>query len=268
MAYEDLASVYESVKVGQVISELNYNASFGFNKDELQNWAKQNDNAACGKYFSNISDHVLRVMKVWFEDTGIEDKAVWKRPGHDHSTPMPLRTIAEKEFGVDKKLLYDIDDIIRLHDRSRFSEDEFYAAANHFFGTNNQSQFNIAQLKHFQRNAHEFGHYVYRDEQSNTVISEMPEAFIWQRIAVWLANYNDTDYVYNTNSGIFPFQYYWGHGYNSEYYYYYVQGMGPYGPVSFGPPTMPNRAPMGSAAQARFKEIIYRWEQPEPIFYY
>lgn len=266
----DESEIIPSVNIGQVISELNYNASFGFNKNELPNPAPQNNNDACSKYSSNIKKHINQVIDIWFNDTGIENISGY-RPNarYNHTSPMPLRTIAEKEFGVNKKLLYDIDDIIRLHDRSRFSEDEFFASANHFYGTDDSKAFQIAQLKHIQRNAHELGHYIYHDETGNIVTSEMNEAFIWERIAVWIANYRFHDYVYNDNPNHYEiFQFYWNaRGLTSEYYWdwdysYYWPVCTRYGTT----PTFPNHILMGPQTQARFKEILYHWEHTDTYY--
>lgn len=275
--------------IGDVINELNYNANFNFNKQELPNPSSKKNADANRKYSIMIRDHIKDVINVWFRDTGIETLEgidygdyEYEDPNHPyvHESPRSLRTIAIEEFQVDKKIIADIDDIIRLHDRSRYSADEFYAAANYFFSTTDRdaAKYAISELKHYQRNAHEFTHYMYHRETGptstdsddniiyNAVVLDMPEVYIWERIAVWLANFGEATYKYNTNLGQNPFQYYWGR--DTYYIWVWVPTMtgGYWSKVWGGPPVLPDYVELSPRTNNRIKRIVDRWAQvlPDP----
>lgn len=251
--------------IGDVIKELNYEANFNYNIENLPNDVPKNDSNACSKYSIMIRDHIKAVMNCWFTDTGIETisgsnyGSYEHEPsaGYTHTSPRPLRTIALEELKVDSKIVADIDKVIRVHDRSRYSDDEFYAAANHFYGSNNAAAFNISQVKHTHRNAHEFAHYINYLESGSSTVSDMPVVFAWIKVASWLANYSDSNYKYNVNRGKNPFQYYWGR--NS--YYVYVYRNERWQLVWGGDPVLPTQISMSSNTKTRIEAIVDRWAQ-------
>jgi len=250
--------------IGDVISEINYEANFNFNIENLPNDVPKDNASACNKYSIMIRDHIKAVINCWFNDTGIESSSsnygsYEHEPsgGYIHQSPRPLRTIAKDELKVDSRIIADIDKVIRVHDRSRYSEDEFYASANHFYGTNNTAAFNIAQLKHNQRNAHEFSHYINHTEDGSTTVSDMPVVFAWIKVASLLANYSDSSYKYNLNRGQNPFQYYWGR----DSYYIYVRRNKRWVLTWGGDPELPSKISMSSTTKNRIEQIVDRWAQ-------
>lgn len=238
--------------ISEVIDQINYNANFNFDFDQLKNDVSQANHAACGKYKSMIDAHLYKLQKLWYKELGaIESGPAIKLseyatgtygdyyPGTGrkfvHNANQSLKNVCKSEFGTSKQNLSIIDQLISMHDRSRFSEDEFYASANHFYGTDDAVAFKIAEQKHFQRNAHELPHYMFLREDGPSksvwviddcetgeghteyirsgVSTPMPAVFAWARVAVWLANWKDTVYKYNyanLKSGYTPFQYFWG----------------------------------------------------------
>lgn len=297
--------------IGDVIDTINYNAEFNYDFPVLPNPAPQNNANACRQYKNMIDAHINAVQKVWFQSMEVEASpqlVFWTDSGPsegwgdylevdpdvvDHGSydtdpiiPRALRDVAKEEFNVSDELLSDIDILIQTHDRSRYSEDEFYAAANYHFGTRNTRAYRISQLKHYQRNAHEFTHYVFHREDGpsyvmaydendwpvinyTSVIAEMPEAYVWCRIAVWLANFNAPSYVYNNNNGYNPFQYYWGA--DSNYKWVWIAGEGEEGGywekiIDTRYPSLLRHVEIPDRVQSIIETIVDRWSQiiPEP----
>lgn len=266
--------------IGTVIDQINYNSNFNYNIDMLPNPASQEDANACRQYKMMIEKHVIRVIETWLKDSRIEDKPILKfnssqsegwgdyivePTSHTHDATWSLKKIAEEEYNIDPKIKVDVDTVIRVHDRSRFSEDEFFPSANHFFGTDDVAAFQIAELKHYQRNSHEFIHYVIPD----VVTCDMPEVFFWERMAVWLSNFEDPDYKYNLNNGYNPFQYYWGK--DSNYKWIWVvddpeTGDGHWEKVrDTSGPVLPNKVKMSASTRSRIEKFVDRWSQVIPM---
>ena len=168
----------------EIIQQINYHANFGYLKpNEVPNEVYKNDADACRQYSDDVREHVKKVMDVWFNDTGIEQAEQYehgttvahKYPSHS------LRWIAEHEFNVSEGVLLDVDAVIRSHDRSRYTDDEFYpmgnavySAASHTGGNINnpltsaaQAAYDLARVKHYNRNPHHTQHYVYNDRDTS-----------------------------------------------------------------------------------------------------
>lgn len=296
--------------IQNVINNKNYNSSFDFIFDQLPNPSSEKNAEACRKYYSNIQKHITKVAEVWINDTIVDAEPklhYWTLSGPsegwgdyiivDESTtvhgnedpqniqPRPLRSIATEEFGLGQQVAADIDNLVRLHDRSRFSEDEFYAAANKFFAGGSESAYEISRLKHYQRNAHEFTHYYYHREDGpsrilydrpnngrpvrvyDPVVLEMPDAFLWERFCVWIANYSQLDYVYNLNThggeGLNPFQYYWGK--DSNYKWVLIDGQWVKVRDTSGP-VLPDRIQLSNSLRTKIEKFVDRYSQiiPKP----
>ena len=295
--------------IGEVIDTINYNAEFNYDFDVLINNVPQDDANACRQYKVMIDEHIQSVQSVWFQNAYVEATPrlhFWTASGPsegwgdyirvshaDHGDytsdpiqPRSLRDIAREEFNVSDSVIDDIDHLINLHDRSRYSEDEFYAAANYFFSSSysDLDAFRRSQLKHYQRNGHEFTHYMYHTETGPTrtivdedgrerrfytaIVLQMPEHYMWCRIAVWLANFDASGYRYNNNNGLNPFQYYWGK--DSNYKWVWVPNEdgdgGHWEKVEddYGP-EVPEKVEINYSVRNRIERIVDRWSQVIPM---
>lgn len=248
--------------ISEIINQINYRSNFGYTLGQLPNPAAENDADANKTYSINIRNHIKNVVNCWFVDTGIEqlDGVTYRRgyyPSDIHTSPRSLRQIAEQEFNTDSKVLVDVDRIIEIHDRSRYSDDEFYGVA-----IDDNYATKVSQLKHFQRNAHEFSHYCYYSESSGLITCDMPEVFVWIKIASWLANYHDSEYKFNVNYHKNPFQQFWGRDYK-EVFDYYDEDDNPV--YHCEGPYLPQTIPMSSVTISRIGSIVDRWELPCPF---
>ncbi len=69
-----------------------------------------------------------------------------------------------------------------LHDKSKWSEPEFSAYANHLSGEDNQEEYRQALAHHFAKNAHHWEHWLL----DNGTPVPMPENYALEMIADWL----------------------------------------------------------------------------------
>lgn len=186
--------------IADVIDQINYNANFNYDKPDLPNPTYQDDVEACRKWAADRHEHAKKVVNVWYQDTGIETAEEYDHG--DHSSPKSLKTIATEEFSqyTTPDMFINIQDNLRSHDRSGFSEDEFYPTANKVFSSRISEQpanaYDYARLKHYHRNPHHLEYYVYHnyhkigvpDPSTAVTPVEMPLVYIWEMLCDWLSN--------------------------------------------------------------------------------
>lgn len=225
----------------ELINQNNYLANFGYTVDVVPNDTFQNDSEACRKWRDYINSHINAVQSVWLTDTNIEQvQSYVPIEGVTHPEKLPLKSIAKDEQKVDWIILNNIDQLVQIHDRSRFSDDEFYPMANKIYSSRSSEQpsviYDTARILHYNRNAHHLEHYQSFD-LSKTGIGptpvQMKEEFIWELLADWLSDVNLTKDMPDQISGLEdfaptyvsptcvyspnPFFYYW----RSAYKFYY-----------------------------------------------
>lgn len=210
--------------IGDVISQINYNANFNYIIDELPNPTYKNDSEAAKKWTINRNKHVKSVIYAWSTDTKIETSEEYQQG--NHVSPLSLKDIALKEFNIDRDELVRIEKVLQTHDRSRFADDEFFPMANWTYSPRIGEQpieaYNISRLKHYQRNAHHLEHYVFFNINTtrpahDTYAVQMPDNYIWELIADWLSNPDLTYGMYAHSPQ--PFYFYW----RSKYKFLYVR---------------------------------------------
>lgn len=112
------------------------------------------------EYTNYIINHIDNVKKAYF----------WLR---DHSL-------------IEENIL----DQLNLHDSSKYSDEEFQAYDNYFYGKQTEEvkeKFNYAWLHHIHNNPHHWQHWVLINDDDGTVGLEMPKADVYEMICDWWA---------------------------------------------------------------------------------
>lgn len=84
-----------------------------------------------------------------------------------------------------------IDDIIKSHDKSKWSEEEYQACDKYFYSGNRSHKvvidFYYAWLHHIHTNPHHWQHWVLIHDEPNepTTVLEMPDVYILEMICDW-----------------------------------------------------------------------------------
>lgn len=112
------------------------------------------------EYTNYIINHIENVKKAYF----------WLR---DHSL-------------IEENIL----DQLNLHDSSKYSDEEFQAYDDYFYGKQTKEvkeKFNYAWLHHIHNNPHHWQHWVLINDEDGTIGLEMPKADVYEMICDWLA---------------------------------------------------------------------------------
>ena len=87
-------------------------------------------------------------------------------------------------------ILEDYSFIIGLHDLSKFSDEEYNAYDNYFYGRKTEKvkkEFNYAWLQHIHSNPHHWQHWVLINDEDGTHALEMPKEYVVEMISDWWA---------------------------------------------------------------------------------
>lgn len=81
---------------------------------------------------------------------------------------------------------------IDQHDKSKYSEEEYFDYCEYFYGSNKDTKetlenFNAAWLHHQHYNPHHWQHWVLRQDDGETIALEMPFEYICEMVADWWA---------------------------------------------------------------------------------
>ena len=94
--------------------------------------------------------------------------------------------------GIGDYSKYDVDaigDIIKYHDASKYTSDEYFAYLNYFYPTDkfpkDETAFDKAWLHHQHSNPHHWQHWVVVRDEGNIVPLDMPFAYICEMICDW-----------------------------------------------------------------------------------
>lgn len=112
------------------------------------------------EYTNYIINHIDNVKKAYF----------WLR---DHSL-------------IEENIL----DQLNLHDSSKYSDEEFQAYDDYFYGKQTEEikeKFNYAWLHHIHNNSHHWQHWVLINDDDGTVGLEMPKVDVYEMICDWWA---------------------------------------------------------------------------------
>lgn len=87
-------------------------------------------------------------------------------------------------------ILEDYSFIIDFHDLSKFSDEEYNAYDNYFYGRRTEKvkrEFNYAWLHHIHNNPHHWQHWVLINDEDGTYALEMPKEYVVEMISDWWA---------------------------------------------------------------------------------
>ena len=87
-------------------------------------------------------------------------------------------------------ILEDCSFTIGLHDLSKFSDEEYNAYDNYFYGRKTEKvkkEFNYAWLHHIHNNPHHWQHWVLINDEDGTHALEMPKEYVVEMISDWWA---------------------------------------------------------------------------------
>ena len=88
---------------------------------------------------------------------------------------------------------YDADNIAEMiihHDESKYSDEEYYAYCEYFYGNKTddvKSDFDYAWLHHQHNNPHHWQHWLLQQDDSNWKLLEIPYPYIIEMICDWWA---------------------------------------------------------------------------------
>ena len=82
----------------------------------------------------------------------------------------------------------DILDQLNLHDASKYTDEEYNAYDDYFYGTKTKvvkESFNYAWLHHIHQNPHHWQYWVLVNDDDGTIGLEMPKNYIYEMICDW-----------------------------------------------------------------------------------
>ena len=87
-------------------------------------------------------------------------------------------------------ILEDYSFTIGLHDLSKFSDEEYNAYDNYFYGRKTEKvkrEFDYAWLNHIHQNPHHWQHWVLINDEDGTHALEMPKEYVVEMVSDWWA---------------------------------------------------------------------------------
>ena len=91
------------------------------------------------------------------------------------------------------------DDIIKRHDESKSSAEEYVPYVDYFYGARDSEtdeRFNRAWLHHIHQNPHHWQHWVLVNDDGGTYALEMPKEFVYEMICDWWSFSHKTGNLY------------------------------------------------------------------------
>lgn len=88
---------------------------------------------------------------------------------------------------------------LNLHDLSKYSEEEYSAYDEYFYGTKTKKvkeNFDYAWLHHIHENPHHWQHWILVNDDEGTYALEMPEEFVYEMICDWWSFSHKTGNLY------------------------------------------------------------------------
>lgn len=86
--------------------------------------------------------------------------------------------------------MYELDDLIIMHDKSKYQDEELYAYANYFNGKKTsevKKAFDYAWLHHQHNNPHHWQHWLLQNDNDGLKVLEMPKPYVIEMICDWWA---------------------------------------------------------------------------------
>lgn len=93
----------------------------------------------------------------------------------------------------------DILDQLNLHDASKYTDEEYKAYDDYFYGTKTEKvkkDFDYAWLHHIHGNPHHWQHWVLVNDDEGTYALEMPKEFVYEMICDWWSFSHKTGNLY------------------------------------------------------------------------
>ena len=101
-----------------------------------------------------------------------------------------------KEHNIIKE---DILDQLSLHDASKYTDEEYKAYDDYFYGTKTEKvkkDFDYAWLHHIHENPHHWQHWVLVNDDEGSYALEMPKEFVYEMICDWWSFSHKTGNLY------------------------------------------------------------------------
>jgi len=121
------------------------------------------------KYLDYLAEHIGNV------------KSVWEK----------LQPLLKNSFWLDDFSYFNINEIIKNHDKSKYSKDEFFPYRQYFYPLENEKVsekwFNLAWNIHQKSNMHHWQYWVMIEDSGDIIILEMPFFFIIELLCDWTA---------------------------------------------------------------------------------
>lgn len=117
--------------------------------------------------------------------------------GHISNVQKAYEYLKENILAINNK---EIDEIISHHDASKYSEEEYDAYANYFYGDKNQEEFDKAWLHHQKANPHHWQYWVLINDEDGTYATPMDYKYIIEMICDWWSfswSKNKLDEIFN-----------------------------------------------------------------------
>ena len=93
----------------------------------------------------------------------------------------------------------DILDQLNLHDASKYTDEEYKAYDDYFYGTKTEKvkkDFDYAWLHHIHENPHHWQHWVLVNDDEGSYALEMPKEFVYEMICDWWSFSHKTGNLY------------------------------------------------------------------------
>ena len=119
------------------------------------------------EYISYLSDHIQSVGDSWFRI---------------------LRNAIEEDE-VYKPILSKVDELVRVHDASKYDAEEYGPYLNYFYPSKGHSKdqvaFDLAWLHHIHNNPHHSQHWILIRDEGEVVPMDMPVEYICEMLCDW-----------------------------------------------------------------------------------
>lgn len=84
---------------------------------------------------------------------------------------------------------YEWETLIEMHDKSKYSQEEYYAYAEYFYGEEKtdeiKAKFDLAWLEHQHKNKHHHQHWLLKNDDGTFKALDMPKQYIVEMICDW-----------------------------------------------------------------------------------
>jgi hypothetical protein len=83
------------------------------------------------------------------------------------------------------KIIPQMDMMLKDHDSSKYTKEEYSAYDNYFYGEKDQNAFDKAWLHHIHNNKHHWQHWILYEDDGEVKCIDMPDVYIVEMICDW-----------------------------------------------------------------------------------